>query len=507
MTSASAATSRAERTERRKREGLFERRDKTIFGVPERFMGPRLVLIAATVIMVGFGLLMVYSASSVTALTQKAYGFDPTYFLKRQALLAVVGTVAAIVLARVNYHVWCRSLLPVIWVATVLLLLLIMTPIAGSDAYGATRWIRIGGFTFQPSEFAKLTVIMTAANIAQRYFEDHSLDFNTFAGLMAGGCGVPLLLILLQPDKGTTIILCVTLVVMGYLAGVDKRFLGIASAFGVAAFLFLILKDSYSRARVMTMLDPWSDPYGDGYQIIQGFYAFGSGGLLGLGLGFSRQKYFYLPMAHNDFIFAVIGEELGLVGTLGVLIGFAVVLWAGLRIARYAPDLTGRLVASGCSVLLVVQLLVNVCGVLGIMPLTGKPIPFLSYGGSSIISSIMIVGLIVSVSRGSSLPSTEYDERRSSWRVSGDDTGEQPMLSLVGEPTRRSERSRRSEDSDAGRRSSRTFTVVDGGSRGSSSSSRGRIRTDSSGRSRIDLGPSASERLRGDSSRRPRRGE
>ena len=506
--SSAAATTRGGRSERRERKGLFERHDRMIFGVPERFMGPRLVLIAATIILVAFGLLMVYSASSVTALTQKAYNFDPTYFLKRQAALALVGTVAAVILARVDYHVWCKTILPIIWVGTVLLLLLIMTPIAGSDAYGATRWIRIAGFTFQPSEFAKLTVILTAANLAQSYFEDNSLELNTFIGLMFGGCGLPLALILLQPDKGTTIILCATLLVMGYLAGVPRRLLGAGLVVGVALFLFLILKDSYSRARVMTMLDPWSDPYGDGYQLIQGFYAFGSGGLLGLGIGFSRQKYFYLPMAHNDFIFAVIGEELGLVGTLGVLAGFAVVLWAGLRIARYAPDLSGRLIASGCAAIIVVQLLVNVGGVLGIMPLTGKPIPFLSYGGSSIISSIMIVGLIVSVSRGSTLPSTEYDERRGSWRVAGESTGEGPSLSLVGEPTRRSERSSRSSETSEQRRSSRNFTVVDGGSRSSSSSSaRGRVTTDSSGRRRIDLGPSASDRLRGDSSRRPRRGE
>ena len=507
MTSA-AETGTTRGSRREKRPGLFERHDKTIFGVPERFMGPRLVLIAVAVILVGFGLLMVYSASSITALTQEAYGFDATYFLKRQAILAALATVVAIVLARVDYHVWSRTLLPIIWIGTLGLLVLIMTPVAGSDAYGATRWIRIGSFTFQPSEFAKLTVILTAANLAQRYFEDRTIEMGPFIGLMVAGCGLPLVLILAQPDKGTTIIVCATLLVMGYLAGVPKRYLVIALGLGAAGFLFLILKDSYSRARVMTMIDPWSDPYGDGYQLIQGFYAFGSGGLLGLGIGFSRQKYFYLPMAHNDFIYAVIGEELGLVGTLGVLLGFAALLWAGLRIARYAPDLSGRLIASGCSVILVVQMLVNVGGVLGIMPLTGKPIPFLSYGGSSIISSIMIVGLIVSVSRGSTLPSTEYDERRGTWRVADEDDDSAPRLSLVGEPTRRSERSSRATSSDSRRGAARSFTVVDGGSRGSSgASNRGRVTTDSSGRRRIDLGPSASDRLRGGSSGRSRRGE
>ena len=502
-----SAESRRSKRDRKERAGLFESHDKTIFGVPERFMGPRLVLIAATVILVAFGLLMVYSASSITALTQKAYNFDATYFLKRQGILACAGVVAAFVIARVDYHVWSKILLPVIWVGTVLLLLVILTPVAGSDAYGATRWLQVGGFTLQPSEFAKLTVIMTAANLAQRYFEDRTIELKPFVGLMVLGCALPLVLILAQPDKGTTIILCVTLLVMGYLAGVPKGVLGIALVLGAAGFLFLIFKDSYSRARVMTMLDPWSDPYGDGYQIIQGFYAFGSGGLFGLGIGFSRQKYFYLPMAHNDFIFAVIGEELGLVGTLGVLFGFLVVLWAGLRIARYAPDLTGRLVAGGCSVLLVVQLLVNVAGVLGVMPLTGKPIPFLSYGGSSIISSIMTIGLIVSVSRGSTLPSTEHDEMRGSLRVN-DSTGTTPRLTLVGEPTRRSERSSRASGDTSQQSTSRSFTVVEGGSGGSSSrADRTRVTIDSSGRRRIDLGPSATDRLRGGSSCRNKRGE
>ena len=167
----------------------------------------------------------------------------------------------------------------------------------------------------------------------------------------------------------------------------------------------------------MAMLDPWSDPYNNGYQLIQGFYAFGAGGLFGVGIGMSKQKYNYLPFAHNDFIFAVIGEECGVVGTVGMLAGFAVLLWAGYRIAINAPDLAGRLVAMGCSSILVIQMLLNVCGVIGIFPLSGKPIPFVSYGGSSIMSSIMIVGLIFSVSKESRMPLSEYDERRSAWSV------------------------------------------------------------------------------------------
>jgi len=460
-------------------------------------MKPRLVIIAVTFVLVCFGLLMIYSASSVTALTSSSLGNDPAYYVKRQLRAAAIGVVIAVVLARLDYRVLTKQLLRYVWLLTVVLLLLIFTPFAGSDAYGASRWISIAGFTLQPSEFAKITVILTAANLAERYFDARSLDFNHFVGLLVLGVGLPLGLILLQPDKGSTIIAFVTLLIMAYLAGIDRRiFMGLA-ALGVAAALYLSFGDSYSRERIMTMLDPWADYYGAGYQLIQGFYAFGSGGLFGVGLGFSRQKYSYLPMAHNDFIFAVIGEELGYVGALGMLAGFAIFAWAGFRIAKYAPDMTGQLIAAGCTSLIVFQMLVNVCGVIGVMPLTGKPIPFISYGGSTIMSCLMLVGLIVSVSRRSVLPETVYDDNRRSWQMTDDD-GYDGGFSLVGTPTPRS--ARREQDNAAPPRGG--FRVVDGGSsqgggRPSSSRQQGRVTTDSSGRRRIDLGPSATERLRG----------
>jgi len=475
-------------------QGRRERGVREIFGVPERFMRPRLVLIAVTLVLVCFGLLMIYSASSVTSLTSSSLGNDPAYYVKRQLKGIAIGVVLAVALARLDYRVLTKHLLRYVWLATVILLLLIFTPFAGSDAYGASRWISIAGFTLQPSEFAKITIILTAANLAARYFEDRSIDFNHFVGLLVLGVGLPLGLILLQPDKGSTIIACVTLLIMAYLAGIDRRiFIGLA-VLGIAAALYLSFGDSYSRARIMTMLDPWADYYGAGYQLIQGFYAFGSGGLFGVGLGFSRQKYSYLPMAYNDFIFAVIGEELGYVGTLGTLVGFAIFAWAGFRIAKYAPDMTGQLIAAGCTSLIIFQMLVNICGVIGIMPLTGKPIPFVSYGGTTIMSCLMLVGLIVSVSRRSVLPETVYDDNRRSWQMT-DDGG----ASLVGTPMPRS--ARRGQGDAAPPRGS--FRVMDGGSSqgrerlSPSSRQPGRVTTDSSGRRRIDLGPSAAERLRG----------
>lgn len=466
-------------------------------------MRPRLMLVASVACLVGFGALMVFSASSVSAMNSTG---DAAYYLKRELGFIAVGLVVAVVLAKVDYHLWVRSLLMPIWVVTAGLLLFVL--VGGTDNdMGASRWINLGFFDLQPSEFAKMTIIFTAANLAERYYEEGTLDFASFWKLMAAGVGVPLLLILLQPDKGTTMVLGLTLLVMGYLAGLPKKMLlGILVLAAIALFIISV-KDTYSLERLQAMIDPWSDPFDKGYHLIQGFYAFGSGGLFGVGIGFSRQKYSYLPMAHNDFIFAVIGEECGLVGTLGLLAGFAVFMWAGLEIARRAPDFAGRLVAAGCTSLVMIQLLLNVCGVLGLFPLSGKPIPFVSYGGSSMIASLMIVGLIASVSVHSRLPETEHDRARRSWRAVGeggpDGAGASgPGLSFVGEVTPRSQR--RAGDAGAGRaatgspgRGRSGLRMVEGGGRAAGDRPRGGARDGSGGRARIDLGPSAADRLRG----------
>ena len=522
--------------------------DRTIFGVPERFMRPRLIFIAVTAILVGFGLVMVYSSSSVTALLADG---DAASYVKKQLLMAVVGTAFAIAIARADYHFWCsRRVLPIIWVVTVVLLVLVFTPFAGVDALGASRWITVGGFQVQPSEFAKLSIVLVAASLAERYFDEGTLSQKEFLKLIVVGVVVPTGLIILQPDKGTTLVLGVTLIVMLRLAGASRKVIAGLFILGLAGFLFISFRDDYSRQRFVTMFDPWSDPYDSGYQLIQGFYAFASGGIKGVGIGFSRQKYSYLPYAYNDFIYAVIGEECGLVGTVGLLVGFGVFLWAGFKIAQHAPDLTGRLIAFGCTLLIVVQMLLNVAGVVGIFPLTGKPIPFISYGGTSMLASLLIAGMIVSVSVHSHLPETPHDSARRSWQLEGRGEGEPERLaggglSFVGEPVPRSTR-RSGGDAGPGRGSGRGtgrgssrgespsgrgLTVMDGGARddaarsrgrsdrgtrgagrsgsgrssrggasmrGDRSTPRGRSTRDVNGRTRIDLGPTAAERLRGD---------
>lgn len=475
--------------------------------IPERFMQPRLVLLVSTAILVCFGLVMIYSASSISAMTSEDMGYNPFYYVQRQLGFAAAGVALAFIVSRIDYRAVVRNLQVPIWVVTIGMLAIIFTPIAGADAYGATRWISIGPFSFQPSEFAKITILISVSYLAQQYFIDQTIDQMEFFKKFAIAALVPLLLILAQPDKGSTLIIVGTLLVIGYLADVDRRVLATIAVAGFIGFAFLSLKDDYSRARVVTMLNPWADYYGAGYQLAQGFYAFGSGGIFGVGFGFSRQKYSYLPMAHNDFIFAVIGEELGFIGVLGLLAVFGALVWAGFKIARYAPDLTGRLIAAGCTSMFIIQAFVNIGGVLGLLPLSGKPLPFISYGGSTIMSSILMVGLLMSVSRQSRLPETEYDRQRASWSIAEEqDTFDAPGFAGltmvdggvgVGMPLPRSSRPKSSAQSSA-RPSRGVLRSRD------DDAPQGRITTDASGRRRIDLGPSASDRLRGNNTR-PRR--
>lgn len=475
--------------------------------IPERFMQPRLVLLVSTAILVCFGLVMIYSASSISAMTSEDMGYNPFYYVQRQLGFAAAGVALAFIVSRIDYRAVVRNLQVPIWVVTIGMLAIIFTPIAGADAYGATRWISIGPFSFQPSEFAKITILISVSYLAQQYFIDQTIDQMEFFKKFAIAALAPLLLILAQPDKGSTLIIVGTLLVIGYLADVDRRVLATIAVAGFIGFAFLSLKDDYSRARVVTMLNPWADYYGAGYQLAQGFYAFGSGGIFGVGFGFSRQKYSYLPMAHNDFIFAVIGEELGFIGVLGLLVVFGALVWAGFKIARYAPDLTGRLIAAGCTSMFIIQAFVNIGGVLGLLPLSGKPLPFISYGGSTIMSSILMVGLLMSVSRQSRLPETEYDRQRASWSIAEEqDTFDAPGFAGltmvdggvgVGMPLPRSSRPKSSAQSSA-RPSRGVLRSRD------DDAPQGRITTDASGRRRIDLGPSASDRLRGNSTR-PRR--
>ncbi len=354
---------------------------------------PRYLLLGSVVFLTAFGLTMVYSASSISALVKE--GSSTHYFL-RQIAFVFMGTALAFVATRIDYRRFQGRLGMQAWWAAVALL--VLTYGLGVVRGGARRWIPLGFVNLQPSEFAKIACVLVAAALAVEW-QRGRIDSRTFMGRVGIYVGVPAVLIVFQPDLGTAVLLAVGVGVVLWLGGIELRWVAIAGA-AVAAFGALaILKESYRLGRVMAALNPWLDPQGKGYQSIQAMLAFGTGGVNGVGLGLSRQKFFYLPEAHTDFIFAIIGEEVGLVGTLAVVVAFVILLYAGIRIAMGARDPYGRLVAGALTGMLAFQAALNMAAVTGVFPVTGKPLPFVSYGGSSMFVTMICVGLILSVSK------------------------------------------------------------------------------------------------------------
>jgi cell division protein FtsW len=354
---------------------------------------PRYLLLGAVVFLTAFGLTMVYSASSISALVKE--GSSSHYFV-RQIAFVLMGTVLAFVAARIDYRRFQGTLGTQAWWAAVALL--VVTYGLGVVRGGARRWIPLGFVNLQPSEFAKIACVLVAAALAVEW-QRGRIDSKTFMGRVGIYVGVPAVLIVFQPDLGTAVLLAVGVAIVLWLAGIEVRYVVVALAGLIAFGALAILKESYRLGRVMAALNPWLDPAGKGYQSIQAMLAFGTGGLKGVGLGLSRQKFFYLPEAHTDFIFAIIGEEVGLLGTLAVVAAFIVLLYAGVRIAMGARDPYGRLVAGALTGMLAFQAVLNMAAVTGVFPVTGKPLPFVSYGGSSMFVTMICLGLILSVSK------------------------------------------------------------------------------------------------------------
>jgi cell division protein FtsW len=352
------------------------------------------LLLAATAGLVMVGLVMVLSASSVSA--YRVYGSSFLFFV-RQLAYAGVGILVFLVVARIRYRAWQRLCMPLLVLCGVLLVLVLL-PGFGTVAGGSARWLRLGPVTVQPSELAKLGVIsFVAALLANRWRRLDDLRQITMP--LVPVCGVICALILLQPDMGTTVIIVASVFVLLFVAGARLRHL-VVGGIGLGALgVGLMAVEGYRWARVVSFINPWSDPQGSGYQTIQSLIALTSGGPLGVGLGAGRQKWSYVPNAHTDFIFAIIGEELGLAGTLTVIALFGVLVYAGIRIALRAPDTFGRLLAAGITGWLGIQALTNLGAVTGVLPITGVPLPFVSFGGSSLVVSLAAVGILVSVGR------------------------------------------------------------------------------------------------------------
>ncbi len=355
------------------------------------------------------GLVMVLSAGSVSA----AQGYDGNsfWYFQRQVLYAGVGIATALFVARLAPRVWRGLGLPILGIATILMVIA-AHPTSGTSLYGASRWIDLGPLTLQPSELAKLGLVAVTATILtnkwKRLHEPMQL-------LMPLGpiVGVVALLGIAQRDLGTTLILVGLVLVMLFVAGVRMRYLAIATGIGGLGALLLIVGEAYRRTRFFdAWLNPWADSQGNGYQLIQGLIAIGSGGWFGTGLGTSRAKWDFLPNAHSDFIFAVIGEELGLIGALAVLLAFGILIYAGIRIALHARGTFERLLAAGIIGWIGLQAIVNMGAVTGVLPITGVPLPLVSFGGTALVVTLAAIGVLASVARDAAVSPSRGAARR-----------------------------------------------------------------------------------------------
>lgn len=410
--------------------------------------GPRVLLLLCVLGLVLIGLVMVYSASLVKSLTEGGTGAG---FFTDQLKYAVAGVVLALLLWKlVPYQVWMSPAVWVVWGVAVALVLAVA--VTGTVHNGAKRWLYIGSFGLQPSEFCKIAFLLVAVRIFMDYkagtVELRAALIQAFLLII-----VPVAIMYrTQSDLGTTVICAIGIVAVLWMGGVPKRVLLAVGVVGLVAVAYAVFGTDY-RAGRMVFLDPWNDGkdgYGTGYNIIRSYYALSEGGLFGVGLGNSHEKFQYLFASESDFIFAVIGEELGLLGAMLVVGLFFGVLYAGVSIAERVGDDVGTMIAGGCTVMLVFQAFLNIACVIGVFPTTGKPLPFISAGGSSMVASFILLGLILSVSNAAPAPSI-YEQRRADLR-------------LVKEDRSADERPRRGRGEDAGiggRASNRTAGRAD----------------------------------------------
>ncbi len=351
-------------------------------------------LLVVVLTLVGIGLIMVLSASSIQALSR--YG-DTYFLLKRQMMWAALGFFSMFVLSRIDYHIWGR-LSKIILFLGILTLILVLIPQFGYMAGGSRRWFVFGPIVVQASEVAKFALIIYMAG----YFASKNERVRaTFKGLLPPILilGLVLYLIVLEPDLGTAISIGITVFLMFFAAGARLSHLGLLFLGSTPVLYYLMMGETYRRQRLMAFLNPWQDPLDSGFHIIQSMYALGSGGLFGVGFGQSKQKFFYLPAPSTDFIFAVIGEELGFLGATLVIALFFILAWRGIAIGLKAPDLLGSLLAVGLTTMIIVQVIINIGVVTGSLPVTGIVLPFISYGGSSLVIMLSAIGILLNISR------------------------------------------------------------------------------------------------------------
>jgi cell division protein FtsW len=354
------------------------------------------VLFIATILLVGLGVVMVYSASAVVMMERYQ---RPYLFLTKQAMWAALGVAALGLIMRLDYRHYRQP--AVIWTCLGVVGLGLLVVLFSQPVGGAKRWFAFGGLGIQPSELAKLAAIFFIAAMLERRM--HRINDAGYAllpiGIVVGGL---VALILLEPDFGTSASLVLIAAVMVFAAGVNYRYIAGVALCSLPVVAFLVLGTAYRRQRVLTFLDPWRDPRGAGFQIIQSLYAIGTGGVHGKGVMNGVQKLFYLPEPHTDFIYSVIAEELGLIGATIVLLCFATIAWRGVRVALRAPDSFGAFLALGVTTMIAAQAFFNISVALGLLPTKGIPLPFVSFGGSSLLVNLLGMGILLNVSQQAS---------------------------------------------------------------------------------------------------------
>ncbi len=356
--------------------------------------------------LLGIGIVMLASTSSIRALL--LYG-DSHYFVKRQLVWIILAVLVGGLASKIDYHRWRFWAFPVL-LCTLLLLTLVLVPGIGVKIGGSRRWLHLSSFSFQPSELGKFALILSLAWWMARE-QRHVKSFVRGALVPALLMGTILIPVFLEPDYGTTILCGAVGITIMFLGGTRLFYLGIFSTVGLTGLSVAVMHNEVRRQRFLAFLDPGKYAQTSAYQLNKSIDAFIAGGWTGVGFGESMQKHFYLPEAHTDFIFAIIGEELGVAATLAVLALFALLFFYGLRISWRAPDMFGRLLAFGIALLIALQALINIAVVTGCMPTKGIPLPFISYGGSSLIASLLGVGVLLNIGRHAGADYEDHDTR------------------------------------------------------------------------------------------------
>lgn len=359
-----------------------------------KYHRPDLVLLGAILALLGIGFVMVYSSSAVRGYIQYD---DPYHYLKMEMLWVTMGLVAMYISMAVDLR-WVRKFAKPALIAAIILLIAVKIPGIGRRVNGADRWIGLGPMSIQPSEVIKLSMVLMMSHLLA--LNPHKIEsFRKGVLPILGLMGVVAGLIMLQPDLGTTLVIAATTFFMLIAAGARASHIMALAGTGLGLVVAAIAAAPYRMRRIFAFLDPWADPLGNGYQTIQALLALGPGGLFGLGLGQSRQKFLYLPENHTDFIFAMVGEELGFVGASLVVLIFFLFAWRGFRVAMRAPDAFMGFLAVGLTAMISIQAMINMGVVSGVLPVTGITLPFISYGGTSLVFTMIGVGVLLNISR------------------------------------------------------------------------------------------------------------